>query len=74
MQTSYGDIVKWSNPEFDPTKWNRKNRNVFLFDADDIKEVFKADGPTPHRPGLEPLNVLHQKLGIHSALVNRLVV
>lgn len=47
------------------------NRNVFLFDPELIRQVFKADGSTPARPELEPLNKLHAKIGIKAGLVNR---
>ncbi len=72
LHEKYGDIVRWSNPEFDPKKWVRKNRNVYLSNPDHIKIVLKADGSTPVRPELEPLNKLHRKIGIESGLVNRL--
>lgn len=71
LQTKYGDIVRWSNPEFNPKKWHMTNRNVFLFDPEHIRQVFKADGSTPARPELEPLNKLHAKIGIKAGLVNR---
>ena len=71
LHAKYGDIVKWSNPEFNPKNWIRPNRTLFLFNPNHIKEVFKADGSTPARPQLEPLIKLHKKIGISSALINR---
>ena len=71
LHDKYGDIVRWSNPEFNPKKWTHSNKNVFLFNPDHIKSVFKADGATPARPELEPLNKLHKKIGLKSGLVNR---
>ncbi len=72
LHDKYGEIVRWSNPEFDPKKWTQTNRNVYLSNPEHVKKVFKADGTTPVRPELEPLNKLHRKLGIETGLVNRL--
>lgn len=71
LHTKYGEIVRWRNPEFDPKKWTQNNRNVFLSNPEHIKRVFKADGNTPVRPELEPLNKLHKQIGVKFGLVNR---
>jgi len=54
-------LVRWSI--FD-------QKQLFLFNPDHIKEVFKADGAQPVRSVLEPLVKLHKKVNIKSALIN----
>ena len=72
LHSRFGDIVRWTNPEFNPKKWIiQTNRHVYLSNPEHIKKVFKADGLTPTRPQLEPLNKLHNKLAIEYGLVNR---
>ena len=71
IHSKYGEIVKWNNPEFNPLKWHKKNRSVFLSNPDHLKEVLNSEGSKPSRPQLEPLNKLHAKIGIESSLVNR---
>jgi hypothetical protein len=62
LYDKYGDIVRWS-------VLNQKQ--LFLFNPDHIREVFKSDGNTPARSVLEPLVKLHEKVNIKSALINR---
>ncbi len=53
-------------------RWSVLNqKQLFLFNPDHIREVFKSDGNTPARSVLEPLVKLHEKVNIKSALINR---
>ncbi len=49
-------------------------KKVYLFNPEHIKLVFKADSSSstiaPHRPVIEPLLKLHEKIGISKTLLN----
>ena len=61
LQAEYGDMVR-----FDILK----QKGIFLFHPEHIKQVFKVDGLFPNRPLVDPMLHLQNKLGIPPSLLN----